>query len=272
MKTLTFIATLLLCAAEAHAAGAFARYRGNDYKIVGVNNENLVIDLDGKSKTVRADMVSFLADESNQLKGVNIELKDLLVTINDKGKRSLIIQAEIRANKTIDDCYLILVSGSSNDIRTVARALPELATEKSAKVSFAVRTSDFTQMDPYQLCLFSKGNSIAIKGGENMHRGRITPYSQHPRVVFQERPVFPAALVSQYTQATVIVEFTINEDGLVTKSKIIDSPHKQFSSEAIRSLDRSKFRPRFVGGVAQETRLKQAIVFKNAEPKPAPEE
>ena len=86
-------------------------------------------------------------------------MDDLLVSLKSKGTRSLIDEADIEVSADLSDCFLVIVPGSSNDVSTVVRSLPDQPANQSSKVSFTIKTGQLTKMEHYRLCLFSEGKS-----------------------------------------------------------------------------------------------------------------
>lgn len=244
-------------------AKATVTYRNEAYDIIGVKNESVTARINNRTKTMRAERIRIVDDPSNRLPGTFAELNNLLVTLKPKGTRALIIEADIKPSSNLTDCYLVLVSGSSNDVNTVARALPDLSANQFSKVSLRIKTNKFTKMEPYQLCLFSGEKSIVLNNGDDIIGGRITPYEQMPRALFQVESIFPDSLKDQYSQATVMMEFTIGVDGNASKITAVKSPHELFSKSAEESLRRSRFTPRYSQGVPKSTRINQTFVFRN---------
>ena len=52
-------------------------------------------------------------------------MDDLLVYLKSKGTRSLIDKADIEVSADLSDFFLVIVPGSSNDVSTVVRSLPD---------------------------------------------------------------------------------------------------------------------------------------------------
>jgi len=263
MKLILLVLIPTLALPSLIAANALVSYRNKEYAVIGVNNDSVIINLNGKPKSARPQSARIVDDDTNRMEGVSLELKNLVVTLQPKGTRSLMIQADIESSANIDKGYLILVSGSGNDVSTVARALPPLAANNPSKIDLTIKTSKFTKREPYQLAFFSDGKSIPLKGGDPIVRNRIAPYDDFPRALFQVDSIFPDALKNQFSQAKVIMEFTIDPDGNATNIIAVESPHELFTENAAQSLERSRFVPRYVKGIPKATRTKQIFVFRN---------
>ena len=266
MKLYYLFLSLAIWAPSSFGAKAIATYRNEEYDVTGIKNENVIVRINNRLRTIKAERITIVDDAANQYPAVVADMDNLLVTLKSKGTRSLIIEADIKVSADLSDCFLVLVSGSSNDVSTVVRALSDLPANQSSKVSFTVKTGKFTKMEPYRLCLFSEGKSIVLQDGSDIVKRRITPYEQMPRALFQVESIFPESLRDQYSQATVLMEFTIGEDGNAINVKALESPDERFSKSAIDSLQKSRFGPRYVQGIPKSTRIKQAIVFRNQKP------
>lgn len=266
MKLYYLFLSLAIWAPSSFGAKAIATYRNEEYDVTGIKNENVIVRINNRLRTIKAERITIVDDAANQYPAVVADMDNLLVTLKSKGTRSLIVEADIKVSADLSDCFLVLVSGSSNDVSTVVRALPDLRANQSSKVSFTVKTGKFTKMEPFRLCLFSEGKSIVLQDGSDIVKRRITPYEQMPRALFQVEAIFPESLRDQYSQATVLMEFTIGEDGNAINVKALESPDERFSKSAIDSLQKSRFGPRYVQGIPKSTRIKQAIVFRNQKP------
>lgn len=86
-------------------------------------------------------------------------MDDLLLSLKSKGNRGLIDEADIEVSADLSDCFLVVVSGSSNDVSIVVRSLPDQPANQSLKVSFTTKTGKLTKMEHYRLCLFPEGKS-----------------------------------------------------------------------------------------------------------------
>ena len=85
-------------------------------------------------------------------------MDDLLVSLKSKGTRSLIDKADIEVSADLSDFFLVIVPGSSNDVSTVVRSLPDQPANQTSKVSFTIKTGKLTKMEHYPLS-FSEGKS-----------------------------------------------------------------------------------------------------------------
>ena len=76
-------------------------------------------------------------------------------------------------------------------------------------------------------------------------------------------PRYPRKALRAGTQGWVKVQFTILENGTVTNAKVIEAkPRRIFNREAIRAIQRWKFKPKIVDGKAMQQTATQTINFK----------
>ena len=76
-------------------------------------------------------------------------------------------------------------------------------------------------------------------------------------------PRYPRKAARAGTQGWVKVQFTILEDGSVLNAKVIEAkPRRVFDREAIRAIQRWKFKPKIVDGKAMQQTATQTINFK----------
>ncbi len=84
---------------------------------------------------------------------------------------------------------------------------------------------------------------------------------QMPRATFQPAPRFPAEMRRQVTQATVMVEFIVNDRGTVEQARVIDTTYRGFEAAAVDGVSRWRFKPGIKGGRPVNTRLRVPLVF-----------
>lgn len=88
------------------------------------------------------------------------------------------------------------------------------------------------------------GADLGISGVGAMRDGEATPIVRIP-------PKYPPAAARDGKEGWVKLEFTINEVGGVEDVKVIDAdPKRIFDREARRALQKWKYRPKIVDGVA----------------------
>lgn len=75
-------------------------------------------------------------------------------------------------------------------------------------------------------------------------------------------PRWPREALINRTEGWVVVEFTILEDGTVQDAVVVEShPGHLFDRSAVRAIERWRFRPRVIDGVAVQRRAQQRIDF-----------
>jgi len=83
------------------------------------------------------------------------------------------------------------------------------------------------------------------------------------RTVFRFKPMYPSDAARNKIEGWVKVEFVVNELGIVSHAKIIDSkPKRVFDTATLRALYKSKFQAKMVNGVAVSQTAIQTIEFK----------
>jgi len=81
--------------------------------------------------------------------------------------------------------------------------------------------------------------------------------------IVRVEPRYPRKAARAGTQGWVKLEFSILEDGTVTNAKVIDAkPRRVFNREAIRAIQRWKFKPKIVDGKPAQQTATQVIDFK----------
>lgn len=82
-------------------------------------------------------------------------------------------------------------------------------------------------------------------------------------VVTPVAPVYPPQAARSRAEGWVEVEFTVTAGGAVEGARVTRSdPPRVFDREAIRSIERSTFRPRLENGEAKDSTLRRRIEFK----------
>ena len=86
--------------------------------------------------------------------------------------------------------------------------------------------------------------------------------SREVQVVTPVAPNYPPQAARNREQGWVEVEFTVTAEGAVQGARVTASdPPRIFDREAIRSIERTKFSPRLVNGVAVESTVRRRIEF-----------
>lgn len=103
-----------------------------------------------------------------------------------------------------------------------------------------------------------------MEGGAFIGRGGGQQGSGDGDVVpiVRVEPQWPREALVQGIEGWVRVEFTIREDGSVSNPRVIDSePRRMFDRQALRAIQRWRFRPRIVDGRPVERTATQTIEF-----------
>jgi len=135
-----------------------AKYRNEEYSETGIENENVIVRINNRLETIKAERISVVDDAANQKLAVVAEMDDLLVYLKSNETRSLIVEADIEVSADLSDRFLVIVSGSSNDVGNVIRSLPYQLANQSSKVSFTIKTSNLTNVEHYRFAFLPKEN------------------------------------------------------------------------------------------------------------------
>lgn len=102
----------------------------------------------------------------------------------------------------------------------------------------------------------SGGAYLGQRGGaQNTGDGDVVP-------IVRVEPQWPREALLQGIEGWVRVEFTIMPDGSVANPQVIESePRRMFDRQALRAIQRWRFRPRIVDGRPVERRATQTIEF-----------
>jgi protein TonB len=80
--------------------------------------------------------------------------------------------------------------------------------------------------------------------------------------IVRVEPQWPREALLQGIEGWVRIEFTIRADGTVAEPRVIESePRRMFDRQALRAIQRWRFRPRMVDGRPVERRATQTIEF-----------
>jgi protein TonB len=150
---------------------------------------------------------------------------------------------------------------------TPAMAVPMLADAPSVTVSAFVQPLQYAP-DVTSNLQAAKVTQIPVniaRGGRTMQNlGKVFEISQldrQPSPIAQPAPNFPFQMKQQYTQATVIVEFIVTENGDVVNATAQPSVHRDFEDAAIMGVSKWKFRPGMKSGKRVNTRVRIPINF-----------
>lgn len=77
------------------------------------------------------------------------------------------------------------------------------------------------------------------------------------------RPLYPPSALSRRQEGTVVVRFTVSEEGDVLDPEVVDAtPPNVFDSSALRAIRSWKFRKKIVNGQAVPWPAQQTIIYK----------
>lgn len=80
---------------------------------------------------------------------------------------------------------------------------------------------------------------------------QISPWTedQEYRPVYSKSPVYPAAALDRRSEGYVVLEFMVDENGLVQSPKVVERKgHKSFESAALKSVQSYRYAPRYKDG------------------------
>jgi protein TonB len=90
----------------------------------------------------------------------------------------------------------------------------------------------------------------------------VSQLDRQPQPILQPAPVFPAELVKDFNESSVLMEFIITTKGEVVAPRAIRSEHRRFEEAAIRGVLKWKFRPGYKAGRPVNTRTQIEIRFR----------
>ncbi|QXD32091.1 hypothetical protein [Candidatus Pelagisphaera phototrophica] len=70
-------------------------YRKEEYDVTGIKNESVIVRINNRLRTIKAERITIVDDAANQYPAVVADMDDLLVSLKSKGTRSLIDEADI---------------------------------------------------------------------------------------------------------------------------------------------------------------------------------
>ena len=107
--------------------------------------------------------------------------------------------------------------------------------------------------------------NAARSGGLAERLGKIFDVAQldrQPEPTIRPSPVFPPELKQDFPESVVNLEFIITSKGDVVAPSVISAEHGRFAAEAVRAVEKWKFRPGYKGGRPVNTRTQIAINFR----------
>jgi protein TonB len=124
---------------------------------------------------------------------------------------------------------------------------------------------DFSQLKVYAVPenIRAAGAGLAQKIGKIFN---LEDLDRVPEPLFQPAPIYPHAMRREGAMAKVIVEFIVDEHGVVLSPIVFETSHHGFDDAALAGVARWKFRPGIHHGRKVNTRMRVPIVFTFSEP------
>ncbi len=159
--------------------------------------------------------------------------------------------------------------GEEQPTEAPAVAVPMLADLPTlVPIDSFVQPLDFTPSVPANLDavrLTAIPVNAARNSGAAERLGKIFNVAQldrQPVPTIRPSPIFPAELKKDYPESVVNLEFIITAKGDVVAPSVLSSEHGRFAAEAVRAVEKWKFRPGYKGGRPVNTRTQIAIQFR----------
>lgn len=83
-----------------------------------------------------------------------------------------------------------------------------------------------------------------------------------PEPIFQPAPQFPAMLKREVSEARVVVDFIVTNEGRVVDAHVTSTTYPGFEHAATEAIERWQFRPGMKGGKKVNTRMRVPLLFK----------
>lgn len=104
-------------------------------------------------------------------------------------------------------------------------------------------------------------------GGGGPYLGRLGPgdpgLDGEVIPIVRVEPQWPREALSRRIEGWVLIEFTILPDGSVIDAEVVEAvPERMFERNALRAIERWRFRPRVVDGAPVSRRARQRIDFR----------
>jgi periplasmic protein TonB len=124
-----------------------------------------------------------------------------------------------------------------------------------------------TRPSPRSVNLGLPAVGLPMVGGSGPYLGRLGPVDPgldgEVIPIVRVEPQWPRDALSRRIQGWVLLEFTILPDGSVADAEVIESvPERMFDRNALRALERWRFRPRVLDGRPVSRRARQRIDFR----------
>ncbi|MEA5446741.1 energy transducer TonB [Gammaproteobacteria bacterium AB-CW1] len=148
-------------------------------------------------------------------------------------------------------------------VETIDRTLPEPPEQPQVPETIDVSHATESPVDKVEFpelpdTLISEG--IPIPGGPLSREGQG---EQNLSPVVRIEPQWPRRAVLDGIEGWVKIQFTVGPDGSVEQPRVIEShPPRLFDQQAMRAIQRWRFRPRMVDGRPVEQTATQVIEFR----------
>ena len=146
------------------------------------------------------------------------------------------------------------------------RPPPSLAAPSLAELPSPLPTDGFVQplqpnpprTDGGDVRVIPTGPIISITGPKIFN---LVDLSQQPVPTATPRPQYPFAMRAAGVEGTVLVDFIVDEHGLVQRVTALEGPSTDFKVAAVEALRRWRFRPGIKDGRAVRTHMQIPLVF-----------
>lgn len=86
---------------------------------------------------------------------------------------------------------------------------------------------------------------------KNTHRIALADGDMQPIQKFA--PAYPRTMIGRGIEGYVIVKFTVNKQGGVENIIVVESSHNGFNTASIKAVQKFKYKPRVIDGIAMPT-------------------
>lgn len=130
-------------------------------------------------------------------------------------------------------------------------ALPVAETPADAE-KLEIRPVTVPHLDPYVVST-RKTNAFVFN---------VADLDAPPIPIHRVAPVYPPGLRMQDIEGKVMVEFRVNESGVVVGATVLDESHAEFGKSVVEAVMRWKFLPGTVGGESVKFRVRLPVAFR----------
>jgi RNA polymerase sigma factor (sigma-70 family) len=174
-----------------------------------------------------------------------------------------VLQGRTNANLRQDVAELQQQTAGAAAVRAeneqLARAAAEAADLKADTASLNQLSAETTDLrSRLQKVAAAAPSPRSWSGGEVFDVSKV---DQIPRPISRQAPRYPAELRNAGTTGEVVIEFVVNESGLVQDLKVVRSTHAEFEEPALEAIAAWKFSPGIKGGQPVNVRMQVPIVF-----------